>query len=280
MQDQTDQVWHAYLPDARPGLALRLSRERTVRTGERPSVQPGASCCSTPTRSGSTARSRGATRCSATGSARTDGRAPTTGTRRRRCRRAWSSIRPFDWGDDRQLAHAARGHRDLRGPCQGLHAAASGRGRGAARHVRGPASASRRSSTSPGSASPRSSCCRSTSTSTTGPGRARPLELLGLQHDRLLRPRRALQRHRRAGERVQDDGEAPSRRRDRGDPRRRLQPHRRGQPPGPDAELPRASTTPPTTGSTRTTGAGTSTTPAPATRSTATHPRVLQLIMD
>ena len=48
-------------------------------------------------------------------------------------------------------------------------------------------------------------------------------------HARLRRPTR------RAGARVQGDGQGAARRRDRGDPRRRLQPHRRGQPPRPDA---------------------------------------------
>ena len=50
-------------------------------------------------------------------------------------------------------------------------------------------------------------------------------------------PHAALQRlgqRRRAGHRVQDDGQGAARRRHRGDPRRRLQPHRRGRPrPGP-----------------------------------------------
>ena len=63
-------------------------------------------------------------------------------------------------------------------------------------------------------------------------------ELLGLQHARLLRARRALRlvvvtARRRA--RVQDDGARAARGRPRGDPRRRLQPHRRRQSPRSDA---------------------------------------------
>ena len=89
------------------------------------------------------------------------------------------------------------------------------------------------------------------------------------------------QRHRRrAGHRVQADGEEPPRRRHRGHPRRGLQPHRRGQPPRPDALLPRhrqLQLLPPRRRRTRAT---TWITPAPATRSTCMHPRVLQLIMD
>ena len=74
------------------------------------------------------------------------------------------------------------------------------------------------------------------------PGRQGPGQLLGLQHHRLLRPAQRLLRQRPArpaGAGVQGDGEGAARGRHRGDPRRGLQPHRRGQPPGPDAVLPR-----------------------------------------
>ena len=72
------------------------------------------------------------------------------------------------------------------------------------------------------------------------PRRARADELLGLQLDRLPGAARALRGDRparRAGARVQGDGQGAPPRGDRGDPRRRLQPHRRGQPPRPDARL-------------------------------------------
>ena len=78
------------------------------------------------------------------------------------------------------------------------------------------------------------------------PRRARAHELLGLQLDRLPRAARALRRDRharRAGARVQGDGQGAAPRRHRGDPRRRLQPHRRGQPPRADARRSAASTT-------------------------------------
>ena len=112
--------------------------------------------------------------------------------------------------------------------------------------------------------------------------RARAHELLGLQHDRLLRARRALRdaRARQAGVRVQDDGEDAALGRHRGDPRRRVQPHRRGQPPRARRCRCAASTTRRTTGSTPTTRATTSTSPARATASTCMHPRTIQLIMD
>ena len=84
------------------------------------------------------------------------------------------------------------------------------------------------------------------------PGRPRPDQLLGLQHDRLPGPaQQVLLRRpaRRAGQRVQVDGEGAARGGDRGHPRRGLQPHRRRRPHGAHAVLPRASTTRPTTGS-------------------------------
>ena len=71
------------------------------------------------------------------------------------------------------------------------------------------------------------------------PGREGPLELLGLQHHRLLRPGAALPDARRRHRRVQAHGAADARGRHRGDPRRRLQPHRRGQPARADAVVPR-----------------------------------------
>ena len=103
---------------------------------------------------------------------------------------------------------------------------------------------------------------------------AGPDQLLGLQHDRLLRPPRRLlgrgprRAARRAGRRVQGDGRRPARRRARGRARRRVQPHRRGRPHRARRCATAASTTPPTTGSTRTTPAATSTRPAAATPST------------
>jgi isoamylase len=67
-------------------------------------------------------------------------------------------------------------------------------------------------------------------------------ELLGLQHDELLRPRPALRLDRHAaggGGGVQDDGPQPARCGHRGHSGRGLQPHRRGQPLGADVLLPR-----------------------------------------
>ena len=126
----------------------------------------------------------------------------------------------------------------LRDSRQGVHQEPSRRPRGPARHLRRlgvrsgdrlPARAGRHGSR----AAPRPSHRRRVL-----PVRARPQELLGLQHDRLPGPALRVRRHRparRAGTRVQGDGQGAASRRHRGDPRRRLQPHRRGQPPGSDA---------------------------------------------
>ena len=70
----------------------------------------------------------------------------------------------------------------------------------------------------------------------------RPVELLGVQHDRLLRAPQRLRLHGhpgRAGRRVQDDGQGLPRGRHRGHHGRRLQPHGRRQPHGAHPGLPR-----------------------------------------
>ena len=74
------------------------------------------------------------------------------------------------------------------------------------------------------------------------PAGARPAQLLGLQHDRLSRAPLGVRGDgppRRAGPRVQGDGEGAAPRGDRGHPRRRLQPHRRGRAARSAALLPR-----------------------------------------
>ncbi len=71
------------------------------------------------------------------------------------------------------------------------------------------------------------------------PGRARASRnYWGYSTIGYFAPALRVRRHRpprRAGARVQGDGQGAAPRRDRGDPRRRLQPHRRGQPPRADA---------------------------------------------
>ena len=58
LPEQTDQVWHGYLPDVRPGPALRLPRPRAVRAGRRATASTRTRSCSTRTPRRSAARSR------------------------------------------------------------------------------------------------------------------------------------------------------------------------------------------------------------------------------
>ena len=139
-------------------------------------------------------------------------------------------------------AHPLVAHRHLRGPRQGLHQAPSRSAARAARHLRGPRL--RRGGAAPHRAGRHRG--RAAAHPPLGhrevPGRSRVHELLGLQLDRLLLPGLALLLLGTAGPaggRVQDHGEAAAPGRHRGHPRRGVQPHRGGQPPGPDALLPR-----------------------------------------
>ena len=173
----------------------------------------------------------------------------------------------------RRPAAASRVPRDrhLRGPRQGPHDAATRR---SPRRSAAPTPASRHPAMIEHLQRARHHGHRAHAGAPVRPGRAarrpRPVELLGLQHDRLLRPAQRVRGRwaaRAAGARVQGDGQGAARGRHRGHPRRRLQPHRRGQPHGPDALLPRASTTPATTGWSSDDRRTTTTRPAPATAS-------------
>ena len=44
LPEQTDMVWHGYLPDVAPGPALRLPRPRPVRPAAGPPLQPEQGC--------------------------------------------------------------------------------------------------------------------------------------------------------------------------------------------------------------------------------------------
>ena len=131
---------------------------------------------------------------------------------------------------------------DLRAARQGLHQAARPGARGAARDVRRSRQPRRRRVPPRPRRHRRRAAAGAPVLLRAGAARARTGELLGLQHDQLLLPRRVVQRVRRprpAGHGVQADGQVPARRRDRGDPRRGLQPHRRGWRARADDLLPR-----------------------------------------
>ena len=215
------------------GPALRLPRARAVGSRRRACAATRTSCCSTRTRRRPATTSGGASRCSRTSS--TIPTSATTTTRRRACCSASSSNPFFDWTGDRapKIPYAEIGH--LRGARQGPHRAAPRHPGGAARHLRrdraprdhrAPAAHRRhRDRADAGAPVPARLGAR-------GEG---PAQLLGLQHDRVLRPARRLRIQRPArpaGAGVQVHGARPARGRHRGDPGCRLQPHRGGQPPG------------------------------------------------
>ncbi len=65
LREQTDLIWHCYLPEARPGL-LYGYRVHGPYGPKKATASTRTSCCSILTRGISTARCAGATRCSAT----------------------------------------------------------------------------------------------------------------------------------------------------------------------------------------------------------------------
>ncbi|CAK7283255.1 GH13_11 / GH13 / GH13_13 / GH13_10 / CBM 48 / GH13_37 / GH13_36 [Streptomyces misionensis JCM 4497] len=153
--------------------------------------------------------------------------------RQRRALHAGSGHRPvLRLGRRPAAAHAVRGLGDLRGPCARADPGAP-RGPGpAARHLR--RTRPPRRHRAPDLA--RGDGGRADAGAPVRPGRGAPgprtVQLLGLQHHRLLRPAQRVRRLRQpgpAGQRVQGDGEGAARGRPGGHPRRGLQPHGRGQ---------------------------------------------------
>ena len=138
----------------------------------------------------------------------------------------------FDWQGDRAPRDSLARDRDLRGARRRADALPSGRAARAARHVRRTGRAGRRRSP-PASRGDRGRAhARSSSDRRAAPARARPHQLLGLQHARVLCAGPSLRVDavgRRGGRRVQDDGARLARGRHRGHPGRRLQPHGRGE---------------------------------------------------
>ena len=233
---RTSHNWHVYLPGVGPGqrYGYRVSGPWEPTAGHRfnPAkllIDPYAKAIEGPI-----------------GFGRARVLAYAAGRRGRAGRRGLGACDPA-LGRDRRLVRLGGGRAsaaplgrdgDLRAARQGVHAAHARRARRPARHVCGPRVRSRdRAPARPrrhrGRAPPRPPHC-----GRGRPRRTRALELLGLLDDRLPRAARGLCRHgyaRRAGARVQGNGEGTPSRRHRGDPRRGLQPHRRRKPPRPDA---------------------------------------------
>ena len=176
------------------GPARSTATASTAPTSRRPATaSTRTSCCSTPT------PRRWSERCA--GSRRAV-RLPRRQTARRPVlRRARQRARHAEMPRGRPRLHLGRRpraavpwerHDHLRSPCARLHHAQPG----CARALRGTfaASATPGGDRLPalGSASPRSSSCRSTPSSTTAIWSSGAQQLLGLQHDRLLRARAAL----------------------------------------------------------------------------------------
>ena len=136
------------------------------------------SCWSIRTPRRSAARSTGRRRCSATGRRRRrDGAARPGVDERDSAAGVPKGVVVddfFDWGDDRPPRDPLAQDRHLRAAREGLHQAAPGDPRGAARHLRRPGPPGRhRAPQSWGS--PRSSCCRCTSPPTTASSRTSSL---------------------------------------------------------------------------------------------------------
>ena len=270
LPEYTDEVWHGYLPDVRPGqlYGYRVHGPYDPQNGHRfnPNkllIDPYARALH--------GDSAGTTASSATASA---GRASDLSFDRRDTRLRHAEMpgrrhglhlgrRPpprTPVGGDDHLRGARQGHDgDARRTCPSASAAPSPRFADPRDHR-----PSRRSS-----ASPRSSCCRSRPSSTTAIWSSRgsrnywgynTIGFFAPAPRYFSPPAASSPSSRRWCSRLHEAGH-------RGHPRRRLQPHRRGQPPRARRCRSAASTTPATTCS-PTTGATISTPPAPATPST------------
>ncbi len=225
----------------RPGNPLRLPGPRPLRAGRRPPLQPPEAAPRS-VRAGPDRGDRVDARGLRLRLGPADDRRRPERTRLRRPRPALGGGRqPLRLGGDAASPHLLGRHRRLRDPRPRLHDAPSQRARAPARNVRR-ARPPRRHRAPQGARRHGRRADAGARVHRLGPSApARPAQLLGLRHHRLLRPRGPLRgggRPGRPGRRVQADGAFPPRLRARGLPRRRLQPHRRGQPPRSDALLP------------------------------------------
>ena len=192
----------------------------------------------------------------------------------------------YTWHAERPDPAPVRGHDHLRGARQGLHHAAPRRAGRAARHLRRARARGRHRVPDRPRHHRRRAAARARVRAGGLAHRPGPDQLLGLQHDRVLRPHQRYSAAVRAGQpggqvaEFKDMVDALHGAGPGGHPRRGVQPHRRGQPARARRCASAAWTTRPTTGSSPATRAPTSTRPAPATRSTRATRRTLQLIMD
>ena len=222
-------------PRRRPGPAVRLPRRRAVRPGRRTPVQPGQAAAGSVRAGDRRGRPLGAV------AAR---------DQRRRLGRCHAAIgrggHRVRLGLRHRAADAVRAVRRLRDPREGDHRSASRRAPGAAWHVRRPGASRGAGAPHQAWGHRRRAAAGAPVADQRDPGRRGQGQLLGLRHDRLLRPARGLlgggarRAARRSGSRVSGDGEGAPCGRPRGAARRGVQPHRRGQRARSDALLPRA----------------------------------------
>ena len=102
LTEQTDMVWHGYLPDVRPGPALRLPGARALQPAPRPSLQSQQGRHGSIRAGGRRAPCDGTRRCSASARARTTRRS-TRATAPPYAPLAAVVDSAFTWGGDRPL---------------------------------------------------------------------------------------------------------------------------------------------------------------------------------
>ena len=223
-------IWHGAIPGVAPGTRYGYRADGPWAAGAWGCGSTRRSCCSTRTRGRSAASWSTTPRSSATTSAHPPGRSRLDSAAY--VPKGVVVARPrLRLGRRPPPVHPVARHRDLRAARQGDDRAPRPRARAPAWHVRRVGHA--RGDRLP--ARPRRDRGRAAAGAAVrqraAGDAARDGQLLGLQHDRVLRsaPRLlVVRRPRRAGARVQGDGEGVPRGGARGDPRRRLQPHRRG----------------------------------------------------
>ena len=202
----TDEVWHGYLPDVRPGQLYGYRVHGPYEPAARPSLQP-EQAADRPLRQGARRRhplARRAFRLPRRRAARRPARLD-----RRDCAFVMPKCVVVDpastWGDDRPPRRAVGRHGHLRGACQGHDRGAPRHARAHPRHLRRPRRPARHR--------PSGQARRHRGRADAGPGllrrpppgREEAAQLLGLQHRRLLRAGAALllagRRHRTSSRR-------------------------------------------------------------------------------
>jgi isoamylase len=157
LREQTDQVWHGYLPQARPGLLYGYRVHGPYRPARGSPLQPEQAAAGPLCALHLVGACAGTTRCSATASATPTATCPSTAaTARPTCRAARWSRPAFSWGDDRPPRvpwhEMVIYELHVRGLTQRIPGAA-----GAARHLRRPGQRAGDRAPASAWASPRSS---------------------------------------------------------------------------------------------------------------------------